>query len=309
MFNIIQKSIEIGDGRTISIETGKMAKQADGSVVVRQGDTMLLATIVSAKEANENVDFMPLSVEYKEKFASSGRFPGGFMKREARPSDYEILISTLVDRVLRPLFPDDYHAETFVNVYLISADSDIIPDALAGLAASAAIAVSDVPFNGPISEVRVGRINGQFKINPTFTELKDSDLDIMVGASMDNIMMIEGEMNEISEADMLEAIKFAHEAIKKQCQLQIDLAAAVNKTKREYSHEKNDPELKEQMNAELYQKVYDHAALQTADKHLRYDGFSLIINDFIAKQKEEKPEEEPNTALIKRYYHEIEKRL
>lgn len=308
MFNIIQKSIEIGDGRTISIETGKMAKQADGSVVVRQGDTMLLATIVSAKEANENVDFMPLSVEYKEKFASTGRFPGGFMKREARPSDYEILISRLVDRVLRPLFPDDYHAETFVNVYLISADSDIIPDALAGLAASAAIAVSDVPFNGPISEVRVGRINGQFKINPTFTELKDSDLDIMVGASMENIMMIEGEMNEISEADMLEAIKFAHEAIKKQCQLQIDLAAAVNKSKREYSHEKNDPELKEKMNAELYQRVYDHAALQTTDKHLRYDGFSLIINEFIAKQKEEKPEEEPNTSLIKRYYHEIEKK-
>jgi polyribonucleotide nucleotidyltransferase len=307
MFNIIQKSIEIGDGRSISIETGKMAKQADGSVVVRQGDTMLLATIVSAKEANENVDFMPLSVEYKEKFASSGRFPGGFMKREARASDYEILISRLVDRVLRPLFPDDYHAETFVNVYLISADNNIIPDALAGLAASAAIAVSDVPFNGPISEVRVGRINGQFKINPTFSDLKESDMDIMVGASMENIMMIEGEMNEISEAEMLEAIKFAHEAIKQQCQLQIDLAKAVNKQKREYNHETNDPELKEQMIRELYQKAYDHAASQTNDKHKRSEGFSQIISEFVEKQKTLKAAEEINLALIGRYYHEIEK--
>ena len=307
MYTLFQKTVEIGDGRKITIETGKMAKQADGSVVVKQGDTMLLATVVSAKTAAENVDFMPLSVEYKEKFASSGRFPGGFMKREARPSDYEILISRLVDRVLRPLFPADYHAETFVNVYLISADADIIPDALAGLAASAAIAVSDVPFNGPISEVRVGRVNGKLKINPTFSELKTSDIDIMVGASMENIMMIEGEMNEVSEAELLEAIKFAHEAIKGQCHVQLELAAEVKKAKREYSHEVNDEGLREKMHTELYRKVYDHAASITTDKHKRSEGFSLIVEEFVTILQEEKNGEDINLALIARYYHEIEK--
>ncbi len=307
MFNIHQKSIDLGDGRSILIETGKMAKQADGSVVVRQGNTMLLATVVSAKEAKENVDFLPLSVDYKEKFASSGRFPGGFMKREARPGDYEVLISRLVDRVLRPLFPDDYHAETFVNILLISAENDIIPDALAGLAASAAIAVSDVPFNGPISEVRVARIDGKFIINPTFSQIKNADIDIMVGATKENIMMVEGEMNEASEEDLLEAMKIAHNAIIPQCEAQLELAAMVSKAKREYSHETNDPELKDRMQNELYQKAYDHAAKCTKDKHERSEGFQSIINDFIEKLKEEKPEEELNTALIERYYHEIEK--
>jgi len=203
MFNIIEKTIDLGNGRIITLQTGKLARQADGAVLVKMGNTMLLATVVSAKEAKEDTDFMPLSVEYKEKYASSGRFPGGFLKREARPSDYEILISRLVDRTLRPLFPDDFHAETFVTINLISADKDIIPDALAGLAASAALAVSDVPFNGPISEVRVARINKEFVVNPTATQLKDADIDLMVGATYDNIMMVEGEMKEVSEEDML----------------------------------------------------------------------------------------------------------
>ena len=307
MFKQFQKSVEFGDGRTITIETGKLARQADGSVLVRQGKTMLLATVVSASDAAENVDFMPLSVDYKEKFASSGRFPGGFMKREARPSDYEVLISRLVDRALRPLFPDDYHAETFVNISLISAESDIMPDALAGLAASAAIVVSDIPFNGPISEVRVGRVDGKFIINPTFTDLKNSDIDIMVGATKDNILMVEGQMNEISEEDMLQAMKLAHEAIIPQCIAQEELAAMVNKPKREYSHEKNDPDLQERMQKELYQPAYDHAAKCLTDKHERSNGFKAIIDGFIEKLTEEKPDEELNTALIKRYYHEIEK--
>src|SRR3989339_2025930 len=218
---IVNKQIDLGDGRVITIETGKLAKQADGAVVVKMGKTMLLATVVSAKNAKEDVDFMPLSVEYKEKFASAGRFPGGFMKRESRPSEYEILISRLVDRALRPLFPDDFHAETFVTINLISADKDIMPDALAGLAASAALAVSDIPFHGPISEVRVARVNGKLMINPTFTELKQADIELVVGATFENIMMVEGEMNEVSEAEMIEAINFAHEAIKIQCTAQV----------------------------------------------------------------------------------------
>ncbi len=307
MFTQHKKIIDFGDGRAISIETGKLARQADGSVLVRQGNTMLLATVVSAKEAAENVDFMPLSVEYKEKFASSGRFPGGFMKRESRPSDYEILISRLVDRALRPLFPDNYHAETFVNIYLISAENDIMPDALAGLAASAAIAVSDIPFNGPISEVRVGRVNGEFIVNPTFSQLKNSDIDIMVGATKDNILMVEGEMNEVSEEDMLEAIKLAHQAIIPQCVAQEELAALVNKPQREYCHENNDPELNERMQSELYKQAYDHAAKCIKDKHERSDGFKTILDSFVEKLQEEKPEEELNTPLIERYYHEIEK--
>src|SRR5512145_2285363 len=217
MFNIVQKTIDFGDGRTIVLETGKLARQADGAILLKQGKTMLLATVVTAKEAKEDVDFMPLSVEYKEKFASTGRFPGGFMKRESKPSDYEILVSRLVDRALRPLFPDDYHAETFVTISLISADRNIMPDALAGLAASAALAVSNIPFNGPISEVRVARVDGNFVVNPTFAEVGKADLDIMVGATYENIMMVEGEMKEVAEEVMLEALRIAHDAIKMQC--------------------------------------------------------------------------------------------
>ena len=230
MFKIKEKIIDLGDGRTITLETGRMARQADGSVLLKMGKTMLLATVVSANEAKEDTDFMPLSVEYKEKYASSGRFPGGFLKREARPSDYEILISRLVDRALRPLFPDDFHAETFVTINLISADMDIIPDALAGLAASAALAVSDIPFNGPMSEVRVARINNKFIVNPTATQLKDADIDLMVGATYDNILMVEGEMKEVSEEEMLEALKIAHDAIKIHCKAQMEFAEEVGST-------------------------------------------------------------------------------
>ncbi len=309
MVNAYQKTIDLGDGREITIETGKLARQANGSVVVKLGRTMLLATVVSASEAREDVDFMPLSVEYKEKFASSGRFPGGFMKRESRPSDYEILIARLVDRALRPLFPEDYHAETFVTINLISADADIVPDALAGLAASAAISVSDVPFAGPISEVRVGRINGQFVINPTFTELKDSDIDMIVAATIDNILMVEGEFAEISEEEMVDAIKFAHDAIKKQCEAQMAMAADLNIKKREYSHEVNDEELKERMFSELYDKVYDVARQANPNKHERSDAFDAIRDAFIEKLTEEAGEDgEVNETLVKRYYHEIEKK-
>src|SRR5450759_2629018 len=237
MFKVKEKIIDLGDGRIITLETGRMARQADGSVLLKMGKTMLLATVVSAREAKEDVDFMPLSVEYKEKYASSGRFPGGFLKREGRASDYEILISRLVDRVLRPLFPDDYHAETFVTINLVSADMDIIPDALAGLAASAALAVSDIPFNGPISEVRVARVNKKFIVNPTATELENADIDLMVGATYDNIMMVEGEMKEVSEEEMLEALKIAHEAIKLHCKAQMEFAQELGTTvKRVYCH-------------------------------------------------------------------------
>ena len=219
--NPIKKTITLADGRTITLETGKLAKQADGAVELRMGNTMLLATVVSAKEAGEGVDFMPLTVEYKEKFSSNGRFPGGFLKREGRASDYEILTSRLVDRVLRPLFPDNYHADPFVNITMYSADVVEMPDALAGLAASAAIAVSDIPFNGPISEVRVARIDGEFVINPNFEQLERADMELMVGATYDNIMMVEGEMNEVSEADLLAALKAAHDAIKEQCKVKL----------------------------------------------------------------------------------------
>src|SRR4030066_1172974 len=217
MFKVKEKIINLGDGRTITLETGRMARQADGSVLLTMGKTMLLATVVSAKEAKEDTDFMPLSVEYKEKYASSGRIPGGFLKRESRPSDYEILISRLVDRALRPLFPDDFHAETFVTINLISADTDIIPDALAGLAASAALSISDIPFKGPMSEVRVARINNDFIVNPTATQLKEADIDLMVGATFENILLVGGEMKEVSEEDMIKALRVAHEAIKIQC--------------------------------------------------------------------------------------------
>ena len=243
---------------------------------------MLLATVVSAQEAKEDTDFMPLSVEYKEKYASSGRFPGGFLKREARPSDYEILISRLVDRALRPLFPDDFHAETFVTINLISADMDIIPDALAGLAASAALAVSDIPFNGPMSEVRVARINKKFIVNPTATQLKEADIDLMVGATYDNILMVEGEMKEVSEEEMLEALKIAHDAIKIHCKAQMEFAQEVGTTvKREYCHEVNDEDLRKKVWDETYDKCYQAAKSSTADKHKRIDAFEAIVTEFL----------------------------
>lgn len=305
MFNIIEKTIDLGDGRTITLQTGKMARQADGAVLLKMGNTMLLATVVYAKEAKEDMDYMPLSVEYKEKYASSGRFPGGFLKREARPSDYEILVSRLVDRVLRPLFPDDFHAETFVTISLISADKDIIPDALAGLAASAAIAVSDLPFNGPISEVRVARINNKFIVNPTATQLKEADMDLMVGATYDNIMMVEGEMKEVSEADMLEALRIAHDAIKIQCKAQIEFAEAVGSTvKREYCHEENDNDLKKKIWDETYDKCYQVARSLSADKHKRAEGFAGVINDFLAQYTEE---DKVNKMLVNKYYHDVHK--
>ena len=303
MFKKFEKTIDLGDGRTIIIETGKLAKQADGSVVVKMGKTMLLAAVVSAKEAKEDLDFMPLSVDYKEKFASLGRFPGGFLKRETRPSDYEILIARLVDRSLRPLFPDDFRAETFVTVNLISADKDIMPDALAGLAASAALCVSDIPFNGPVSEVRVARINGQFKINPTFSELETADIDIVVGATLENILMIEGEMKEASEGEMLEAIKFAHEAIKKQCKVQLELAEIVGSTeKREYDHEINDEKLKKLIKEKTYIKIYEIAKSKTT-KRKRSNDLAAIKKEVIDSLNEE----EVNAVLIDRYFHEVEK--
>jgi polyribonucleotide nucleotidyltransferase len=303
MFTVKEKIIDLGDGRTIILETGRMARQANGSVLLKMGKTMLLATVVSAVDAKEDTDFMPLSVEYKEKYASSGRFPGGFLKREARPSDYEILVSRLVDRALRPLFPDDFHAETFITINLISADMDIIPDALAGLAASAALAVSDVPFNGPISEVRVARINNKFIVNPTATELKDADIDLMVGATFDNILMVEGEMKEVSEEEMLEALKIAHDAIKIHCKAQMEFAEEVGSTvKRVYSHEVNDEDLRKKVWDETYNKCYLAAKSSTADKHKRIDSFESIIAEFLAQYTDENPVDK---ALVKRYYHDV----
>ena len=304
--NPIKKTIELADGRTITLETGKLAKQADGAVELRMGGTMLLATVVSAKEAGEGVDFMPLQVEYKEKFSSAGRFPVGFLKREGRASDYEILTARLVDRVLRPLFPDNYHADTFVNITLYSSDGEDMPDALAGLAASAALAVSDIPFNGPISEVRVARIDGKFVIDPTFEELERADMELMVGATYDNIMMVEGEMNEVSEADLLAALKAAHEAIKVQCKAQIELAEAAGKTiKREYCHEVNDEDLRADVKAKCYDKAYAVAKAGSADKHWRQDSFDAICDEYIESLPEEEREEK--TPLVKRYYHDVEK--
>ena len=304
--NVIKKTIALPDGREITLETGKLAKQADGAVELRMGNTMLLATVVSAKEAGEGVDFMPLTVEYKEKFSAAGRFPGGFLKREGRSNDYEILTSRLVDRVLRPLFPDNYHADTFVNITLYSSDGEEMPDCLAGLAASAAIAVSDIPFNGPISEVRVARINGEFVIDPTFEQLKDADLELMVGATYDNIMMVEGEMNEVSETVLLEALKTAHEAIKGQCLAQLELAKEANaETKREYCHEVNDEELRADVRAKCYDKAYAIAKTGSADKHWRQDSFDAICQEYIDSLPEEERDEK--TPLVKRYYHDVEK--
>lgn len=301
-----EKIITMPDGTTITIETGRLAKQADGSVVIKQGDTMLLATVVSNKEAREDVDFMPLSVDYQEKYASTGRFPGGFFKREARPSEYEILICRLVDRALRPLFPDDYHAETQVQISLISADKDIMPDSLAALAASAALSVSDVPFQGPISEARVAKIDGEMIINPRASQLENAEIDLMVAASLDNIMMVEGEMKEVSEADMLEALKAAHEAIKIQCQAQIELAEALGKTtKREYCHEAKDEALQADMQAKLYEPLYAVAAKASA-KSERSEAFAQIKEDYIATLSEE--EQEEKAFLISRYFHQVEKK-
>ena len=304
--NIFKKTITLPDGREITIETGKLAKQADGAVEVRMGNTMLLATVVSAKEAGEGVDFMPLQVEYKEKFSAAGRFPGGFLKREGRASDYEVLTARLVDRVLRPLFPDNYHADTFVNITLYSADGVDAPDCLAGLAASAAIAVSDIPFNGPIGEVRVARVNGKFVIDPTFEQLKNADMELMVGATYDNIMMVEGEMDEASEADLLEALRTAHDAIKVLCKAQIELAEEAGKTvKRDYCHEVNDEELRADVKAKCYDRAYAIAKAGCADKHWRMDSFDAICDEYIESIPEEEREEK--TPLVKRYYHDVEK--
>ena len=306
MMNPIVKRIELSDGRTITLETGKLAKQADGSVTLRMGNTMLLATVCAAKDATPGTDFMPLSVEYREKFASSGRFPGGFLKREGRPSDSEILTSRLIDRALRPLFPDDYHAEVFVNVILFSADAENMPDALAGLAASAALAVSDIPFNGPISEARVARINGEFVINPTIQQLAQADMDIMVGATLDNIMMVEGEMNEVSETEMLDAIKFAHEEIKKHCRVQMELTEAVGKTeKRAYSHEENDEDLRKLVWDKCYAPAYTVASAQNPNKHERIEAFEAVLTQFLESLPEE--ERDAKAALAGKYYHDVEK--
>jgi polyribonucleotide nucleotidyltransferase len=305
MFKVKEKVIDLGDGRQIILQTGKLARQADGAVLLKMGKTMLLATVVSAKEAKEDTDFMPLSVEYKEKYASSGRIPGGFLKREARPSDYEILVSRLVDRALRPLFPDDFHAETFVTINLISADMDIIPDALAGLAASAALTVSDIPFNGPISEVRVARIDNKFVINPAASQMENADLDLIVGATYDNILMVEGEMKEVSEADMLEAIKVAHEAIKIHCKAQMEFAEELDKnTKREYDREIKDEDLKKKIWDETYEKCYNAAKSSTANKHARENAFEAIVTEFLAQYSEE---DEINEALVKKYFHDVVK--
>jgi len=304
--NVVTKTIALGDGREITIETGKLAKQADGAVMVRMGNTMLLATVCSAKDATPGTDFMPLSVDYKEKFSAFGRFPGGFLRREGRASDYEILVSRLVDRALRPLFPDDFHAETFVTVMLYSSDGIDIPDALAGLAASAALAVSDVPFNGPISEVRVARIDGKFVVNPTFEQLDLADMDIMVAATLENIMMVEGEMKEVGEEDLLEAIKVAHEAIKVHCQVQLELMEAVGKTvKRTYCHEDKDEDLKKDVWAKTYDKVYKVATACNPDKHARSDNFDAIKTEYLANLEPEVAQ--AKGALVSKYYHEVEK--
>ncbi|WP_297726821.1 polyribonucleotide nucleotidyltransferase [uncultured Porphyromonas sp.] len=305
MINPVNKTITLPDGRTITIETGKLAKQADGAVTVTMGSTVLLAAVTAAKEAKPDVDFMPLQVEYKEKFSAIGRFPGGFTRREGRASDYEILTCRLVDRALRPLFPDDYHAEVYVNIILFSSDGVDMPDALAGLAASAALAVSDIPFGGPISEVRVARVDGEFVINPTFEQLEHADIDLMVAATLDNIMMVEGEMEEVQEEEMLEAIKVAHEAIKVQCQAQLELSEAVGKmVKREYPAEEQDEELRERMQRELYDKIYKVATAGT-DKHARGDAFAAIVEEFKAQFAEEELEEKG--MIIDRYYHDMEK--
>lgn len=302
----LSRTIDLGDGRTITIETGKLAKQADGSVVIRMGDTMLLATVCAKPEAGENVDFLPLSVDYQEKYAAAGRFPGGFFRREAKLSDYEVLISRLVDRAIRPLFPDDFHADVQVIINLISLDSQVLPDCLAGLAASAALSVSNIPFNGPISEVRVARIDGQFVINPRRDDLERADIDLIISASEQDINMVEGEMKECSEVEMVEALRIGHEAIKKQVQAQKELAAELNITKREYSHEKHDEELRNAINNFGYDKAYIIASEGNANKQVRKEKFDAIKEAFIATLTEEEAAEK--AFLIKKYFHDIEKK-
>ncbi len=303
--NPITQEITLDDGRTITLETGKLAKQAHGSVVVKMGGTILLAAVVSNEEAKEGVDFLPLTVDYREKFAAAGRVPGGFLKREGRPSDEEILVMRLVDRCLRPLFPGDYHSETQVMISLLSYDENVAADCLAGLAASAAIAVSDIPFDGPMSEVRVARINGEFKINPAPAEMAEADIDMMIGASMDSVVMVEGEMKEISEKEMVEAIAFAHEAIKKQIEAQLALAAGIEKaqTKREYEHEVHDLDLKKQIMDELYTSVYEVAKAGLPKKE-RSERFKEIREAYKERYSEEELEEKE--ALINTYYHDVE---
>ena len=311
--NIINKKIELADGRVIEIETGKLAKQADGSAVVKMGGTMLLATVCAAKEVKEGTDFMPLTVDYREKYYAAGRFPGGFLKRESKPSDYEVLIARLIDRPIRPLWPDDFHLEVFIQVSLISAEKDIQPDALAGLAASAALATSDLPFGGPVGEVRVARIDGKFVINPGFADTERADIELMVAATEENIMMVEGEMKEVSEHDMLEAIKFAHEEIKKHCRVQKEIMAELgtDKAKRDYPHDEEDEQLRDAVQAFCYDKCYA-LAKSAKPKHEREDGFAAIKEEFLATIPEPHTEEEKEayalkTAQVERYYHAVEK--
>ncbi len=308
--NVITKTVSLPDGRTISIETGKVAKQADGSVVLRMGNTVLLATVCAAKDAVPGTDFMPLQVDYKEQYSAAGRFPGGFTKREGKSGDNEILTSRLVDRVLRPLFPSNYHAEVYVQIMLLSADGVDQPDALAGFAASAAMACSDIPFECPISEVRVARINGEYVIDPTFEQMKDADMDIMVGASAENIMMVEGEMKEVSEQDMIGALKAAMAAIKPMCELQTELSKELGTdVKREYCHEVNDEDLRQQMNTELYPKAYD-VTKQALEKQARQEAFDKILADFqeaydAAHTDLSEDDLEEKHAEMERYYHDV----
>ena len=303
--NLITKTITLEDGREIIIETGALAKQADGAVVVRFGKAMLLATVVSKKDAVEGVDFLPLSVDYQEKFAASGKIPGGFLKREGRLSDYEILISRLVDRAIRPIFPDDYHADTQVAITLMSSDDEVLPDCMAGLAASAALAVSDIPFNGPISEVRIAKIDGKYKINPAPKELEKASLEFIVAGSIDFILMVEGEANEIQEDEMVEAIQLAHEEIKRHCQAQIELSKMVGKEqKREYCHEKSDQALYERMKADTYEKLYSSVSKQIANKSERASLIKEIKEEFVAGLGTEHGFE---TSLIGPYFHKIHK--
>jgi polyribonucleotide nucleotidyltransferase len=304
-FNVITKKITMPDGKEISIETGKLAKQADGSVVVRSGNMMLLATVVSSPVAKEGTDFLPLSVDYQEKFASSGKIPGGFLRRESKLSDYEVLVSRLVDRALRPTFPSDYHADTQVAISMISADSEVAPDAFAGLAAAAALAVSDIPFNGPISEVRVAKIKGEFVVNPLYSQIDNAELELIVAANANDILMVEGEMQEVSEEDMLTALKLAHDAIKIHCAALVELTELVGKTaKREYNHETHDEELRKTLWDNYYQKFYDVAKMANPSKSGRRESFKAIEEEYFASLPEDTT---VSKSLAKWYFHDIEK--
>ncbi|HMQ01151.1 MAG TPA: polyribonucleotide nucleotidyltransferase, partial [Cyclobacteriaceae bacterium] len=303
---VVSKSVKLPDGREIIIETGELARQADGSVVIKMGKTMLLATVVAAQEAKEGVDFLPLSVDYQEKFASTGRIPGSFMKREGKLSDYEVLISRLVDRAIRPLFPSDYHADTQVNIMLISGEPESLPDALAAFAASAALTISDIPFQGPISEVRVARIEGKYIINPSMQDKERADIDLIVAASATEILMVEGEMKEVSEHEMLEALKYAHDVIKTQCAVQVELAQALGqKEKRAYEHEVNDETLREEVFKMFYDKAYETAGRCIANKKERSDAFKQIIDEYLNALPEDT---EVNMDLVKKYYKEVQKK-